>query len=451
MPGIGSSPGNGSFKAPTDCSLVRGEVQVPLSASQEARCLLQFEAGKKESRPLSKVFSDIRQVISSHLRSRSHTFTTDIPKVGLVTMPTCVSNTFSNQSKVKAMIRTCSVLINMIAVTVALSLTACGGGGGSGSDGTGTLSLSLTDAPVQNEDIAEVIVCFTNVIIHPSNGNPDIVEDVRNQDGSCREIDLKKLTNGNSVVLGEFDIPAGDYSWIRLDIDPDNTVIVEREVVGNPDEVDASEPDTIYPPALLDCSSCDQSHLKLNSSFSIADTGFTAFTIDFDLQKSLTLQLPQSIKPRPDDAYKLRPTLRILDTALASTFIWGSVTDVTPLGSANLADCRVYTYTGDAATVIPDDICNAGCIDGLTPEDRPLDIALVEADVINNDGTFDYRTGSLYPGTYTLALFCEADDPDFDEQLNYIGERDVTTGGASPSGHGPVDFDLADTPGGPTP
>jgi hypothetical protein len=275
------------------------------------------------------------------------------------------------------------------------------------------------------------------------------MEDVRNEDGSCREINLKELTNGKSVVLGEFDIPAGDYSWIRLDIDPDNTVIVEREVVGELDEVDDSEPDTLYPARRLDCSSCDQSHLKLNRSFTIENTGFIGFTIDFDLQKSLTLQLPQSVKPRPDEAYKLRPTLRILDTELASTFIWGSVTDITLVGGTT--DCRVYTYTGDTATVIPDDICNAGCTEGIAPEDRPLDIALVEADVINNDGTFDYRTGSLYPGTYTLALFCVSDDPALDEALVYIGVQEVTTGGASPSGFGPVDFDLADAPGGPTP
>ncbi len=332
-----------------------------------------------------------------------------------------------------------------------VTLAACGGGGGGDSDGTGTLSLSITDAPVLNEDIAEVIVCFTNVIIHPSNGDPDRMEDVKNEDGSCREINLKELTNGKSVVLGEFDIPAGDYSWIRLDIDPDNTVIVEREVVGELDEVDDSDPDKLYSARRLDCSSCDQSHLKLNRSFTIENTGFIGFTIDFDLQKSLTLQLPQSVKPRPDDAYKLRPTLRILDTELASTFIWGSVTDITPLGGTTLTDCRVYTYTGDTATVIPDDICNAGCTEGTAPEDRPLDIALVEADVINNDGTFDFRTGSLYPGTYTLALFCVLDDPAVDEALVYIGKQEVDATLTPPNGLGSeANFDLSD-PGGSTP
>jgi len=342
--------------------------------------------------------------------------------------------------------RLSSSWVNCVAATfAALMLAACGGGGGSDAGGSGVLSLNITDAPVLNEDIAEVIVCFTAVIIHPSNGNPNIEEDVRNEDGSCREIDLKALTNGNSVVLGEFDIPAGHYSWIRLDIDPAHTVIVERTVNGDPDELEtpADPADTIYDPALLDCSSCDQSHLKLNRSFTIENAGFIGFTIDFDLQKSLTLQLPQTTKPRPDDAYKLRPTLRILDTELASTFIWGSVENpVDPTG------CFVYVYTGTPTTL--DDICVDDppaviCADADTQ--RPL----AKVDVIDNGGTFDYRTGSLYPGTYTLALFCEADDPDVDEALNYIGEQQVMTGGASPSGYGPVDFDLADAPGGPTP
>jgi len=345
-----------------------------------------------------------------------------------------------------------SVLINyIVAAAMALSLTACGGGSSSG--GTGTLSLGITDAPVQNEDIAEVIVCFTDVIIHPSNGGSNIVEDVRNEDGSCRAINLKELTNGNSVPLGEFDLEAGDYSWIRLDIDPAHTVIVERTVNGDPDELETpSDPaDTLYDSALLDCSSCDESHLKLNRSFTIDNAGFVNFTIDFDLQKSLTLQLPQSEKRRPDYAYKLRPTLRIFDTELASTFIWGSVTDDLST-SGDPRDCKVYTYTGAVAAVTPDDECieTDGCLVGLAPGDRPLNTVDVEGP---EGGPFAYRTVSLLPGTYTVALFCVPDDLDVDEALVYIGvqEVDATLDPPSPSGTGPVDFDLSDSAGGPTP
>jgi hypothetical protein len=335
-----------------------------------------------------------------------------------------------------------STLIKSIAATfAALMLTACGSGGGGGSAGSGGLSLNITDAPVNNDDIAQVWVRFTNVIIHPSDGSPDIEESVTDGTNPWIDINLKDLTAGKTMLLGEFDLAVGDYSWIRLDIDPEHTVIVERDVVGEPDEVDDSEPDTLYPAVRLDCSSCDQSHLKLNRSFTIANTGWTNFTIDFDLQKSLTLQLPQSDKPRPDDAYKLRPTLRILDTELASTFIWGSVTDTLPTGGDPSA-CRVYTYTGDMVTVVPDDICNAGCVPGLTPGDRPLDIALVEGPT---GGPFSYRTGSLNPATYTAALFCELDDPAIDEALAYVGEQEVDATLTPPDGLGSeANFDLQD-------
>lgn len=318
------------------------------------------------------------------------------------------------------MTRIFSVLINIIAATVTLSLTACGGGGGSDSIGTGTLSLGITDAPVKNEDIDEVWVRFTQVTIHPSDGSPDIVVDVVNDDGKpWRDIDLKSLTNGKTMLLGEIELAAGHYSWIRLDINPENTYINETGVSeGDPGN-----------PTLLDCSSCDESHLKLNRSFTIEDGGWINFTIDFDLQKSLTLQLPQSEKPREDYAYKLRPTLRIIDTELASTFIWGSVEN-----PADPTGCSVYVYTGTPTTL--DDICvddspTVHC--GVADTQRPL----AKVDVIDNGGTFDYRTGPLYPGIYTVAVVCESDDIDHsDDVLTYIGTQEVDATLDPPDGLG---------------
>ena len=323
--------------------------------------------------------------------------------------------------------RTSSILINCAAATfMALILTACGGGGGGDSDtgGSGVLSLNITDAPVLNEDIAEVWVRFTHVIIH-SDGGDDTPQAVTDGTHPWIDVNLKDLTEGKTMLLGEFDLPAGHYSWIRLDIDPDHTVIVERDVVGEPDEVDDSDPDTLYPAMRLDCSSCDQSHLKLNRSFTIENAGWINFTIDFDLQKSLTLQLPQSEKPRPHDAYKLRPTLRILDTELASTFIWGSVTN-----PADPTGCRVYTYTGTPTTL--DDICvddPPAVMCGAANTQRPLEAADVTG------GT--YRTGSLYPGIYTVAVVCEADDIDMDaDDLTYSGVQQVDATLDPPDGLG---------------
>jgi hypothetical protein len=348
-----------------------------------------------------------------------------------------------------------SVLINyIIAAAMALSLTACGsdsGGGGGGGGGTGSsgLSLNITDAPVLNEDIAEVWVRFTHVIIH-SDGGDDTPQPVTDGTNDWIDVNLKDLTEGKTKLLGDFELPGGHYSWIRLVIDPEESFVYEYDPLpGNPDNLNKTK---------LDCSSCDESHLKLHRSFDIPNQGgWVNFTIDFDLQKSLTLQLPQSEIPRPHYAYKLRPTLRILETELASTFIWGSVTDTraTKEDPADPTGCKVYVYTGDAVTVIPDDICvpeneiDASC-DAVNNQ-RPL----TTADVIDNGGTFDYRTGPLYPETYTVAMICpaiiadpvNADDPDTDDELIYIGEQDADATLDPPDGNGvEANFVLADSP-----
>jgi hypothetical protein len=67
------------------------------------------------------------------------------------------------------------------------------------------------------------------------------------------------------------------------------------------------------------------------------------YTIDFDLRKSITLR--QRNKPNPqDNDYKLPPTLRILDTEIASSFLFGTVTATCtePANPADPSGCAVY-------------------------------------------------------------------------------------------------------------
>jgi len=304
----------------------------------------------------------------------------------------------------------------LVLAGLALMLAACGGGGGGGSAATGGgIALNITDAPVKDADIDEVWVRFTQVIVHPADGSGDIIVDVEddsdpNDIKPYRDIELKSLVGGKTMLLGKIPLDAGDYSWIRLVIDPAHTHIVE----------------TSGGDYLVDCPSCTQSGFKLNRAFTIDATGWIDFTIDFDLRKSITLSQPN--KPRDDFHYKLRPTLRILETALASSSISGEVTDqrsdmtnppATPEG------CWVYVYDGDAATIVPDDICLDPDTSVCPAADRPLLETQVMYDAVNNDGTYDYDTGYIYPGTYTIALVCEADDPDVDEDLLYIDVTEV--------------------------
>ncbi len=308
--------------------------------------------------------------------------------------------------------KTRSTFMIFLAVAgLALMLSACGGGGGS-SSGSGSLSLALTDGPV--DDLDQVVVTFTEVIVHPASGGSDLTFDMT--DGgttSGMTVDLKTLAQGNSVrLLNDETLPAGHYSWVRLVIDPDMTYVVEK--VGGAQ-------------LLLDCSSCDQSHLKLNRSFTIADQGLVDFTIEFDLRKSITLQQPNNV-PYQDYQYKLRPTLRIIDTQVASAYISGTVDQalVDPSASPTVFPdaCAVYVYTGDVNSVVPDDNCvNDLDPNACPPADRPVTTADVMQDV--NSGFYTYQTGYLYPGTYTVALLCEDDAADVDDAVTFLGEAQV--------------------------
>jgi len=320
----------------------------------------------------------------------------------------------------------------IIATGMALVLTACGGGGGgSSSGGSGALSLSVTDAPVSDADISAVWVRFTSVIVKPASGSSQTVEvPVKDNLGhDYIDIDLKSLSGGKAAtLLGQYQLPAGHYSWMRLVIDPAHTYVVE----------------TGGGESLLDCSSCDESHLKLNRSFTIEQGGVIAFTVDFDLRKSITLTKPQSVPPRPDYAYKLRPTLRIVETALAGNFsgevaetlITDSGIDTGVLTDGDPTGCSVYAFNG--FDVVPDDIYFP--VNGSTSgHNNPVAVAdVIKVDM--GDGTYGYlyTAAFLVAGNYTAALTCDAanDNPETDEantddgnpdsDVIFLGQQNVT-------------------------
>ena len=108
--------------------------------------------------------------------------------------------------------KTGSMFVNFLTLAgLTLMLSACGGGGDSPS-GSGSLSLGLTDGPV--DDLDQVVVTFTEVIVHPAGGGQDLSFDMTEggtTDGMS--VDLKTLSQGNSIRLLEDEpLPAGDYS-----------------------------------------------------------------------------------------------------------------------------------------------------------------------------------------------------------------------------------------------
>ena len=331
----------------------------------------------------------------------------------------------------------------MAAIAIVMFLAGCGGGGGGSTGGGGSVSggsvapassgvtLRLTDAKVNS--LEEVWVTFTEVTFQPSDGRDRFTHVFADP----ITVELTQLAGGGEVMLlEEYPLPPGDYEWMRLAVlsgeaHVDKTYVVE----------DLAEGGGIFP---LKCPSCakEQSGLKLkwpkNSTWETE--GWVDFTVDFDVRQSITLAKPKAGPTKKDI---LKPVLQILTTELASTDIHGMVIDAGLTDPTSREDCVVYVFEGNSSTVTPDDYCSLDFADADCDAQRG-DTALTTATVDLDDATGDYlyRTMFLYPGFYTVALTCEHDAADTEENPTFIGKTsfyaDTIANGA---GH---DFRLAD-------
>lgn len=213
-------------------------------------------------------------------------------------------------------------------ISLSLVLTACDGD----SSGSGTLNLNITDAPV--DSAAKVVVSFDGVSIKPEEGPAYDIDFVdANGDPVVKTIDLLSQQGANSEpLLLNYTLDAGHYNWMRL------KVITSETSTDSYIELDGGAQHPLYVP------SGDQTGLKLNRGFDITDGGALSFTIDFDLRKSVLAPNKHS------QAYKLKPTLRIVNNENIG-HISGSVGSVSLNdASCTKSDYAVYAFSGDGIT-----------------------------------------------------------------------------------------------------
>ncbi|MFH7325977.1 DUF4382 domain-containing protein [Desulfurivibrio sp. C05AmB] len=278
----------------------------------------------------------------------------------------------------------------MVAGMSAALLAGCSSGSGSPE---GTLSLAVTDAPV--EDATAVWVQFSGVELHSSEHGNLFFEvgslDEENNELPYKRIDLLALEGGgHELLLDEETLPAGRYQWIRLRLD--------TEPFANSIVTATGEHDLTIP-------SGDERGLQLNRPITVPAGGFAAFTIDFDLRKSV-------VQDGTGD-YKLRPTLRMVDNSEVGA-VAGQV-DV-------IGICE--TEDGMAVYVFPEH--DATPVDINIDEDRgPVLVAPVRFN--DDEGEYRYRAAFLTAGAYTLALTCDADqdDPQADDELTFPLQQNV--------------------------
>lgn len=256
--------------------------------------------------------------------------------------------------------------------------TGCGGSDNVGlaGPGTGILKLALTDTPV--DGASQVVVAFTGVDLMGPGGQTHVAL------ASEQSIDLLTLQgDASAVLLDGVKVTAGDYQWLRLDVDEAKSFVIATDGGKFP----------------LDIPSGSQSGLKLVSGFTVVQGGTADFVVDFDLHKSLTLD-----NSGGTTTYTLKPALRLIDMQQAGS-VSGTVASTLNIGgtliTATTCSPAVYAYSGTG--VIPE-----GYQVILTNGTAPLTSAHVTLD--SASGNYVYSVGFLAPGAYTLAVTCAAAD-----------------------------------------
>ncbi|MDE2139520.1 MAG: DUF4382 domain-containing protein, partial [Gammaproteobacteria bacterium] len=198
-----------------------------------------------------------------------------------------------------------------------LALAGCNGGGSSDA----TLNLGVTDTPVDGAQ--NVVVAFTGVDLMGPGGQQSF------SFSSEKSIDLLQQQGTNSAsLLAGVTIPAGNYQWIRLDIDAANSYII-------------TSTGAKYP---LTIPSSSQTGLKLVSGFTVAQGDIADFVIDFNLRQSITQSNAGGIT-----SYILTPALRLINEQQVGT-VSGSVASTLSIGgsliTATTCSPAVYVYPG---------------------------------------------------------------------------------------------------------
>lgn len=151
---------------------------------------------------------------------------------------------------------------------------------------TAMLRIFLTDSPAEFE---AVNITFSEISAHFNDQWLTV-------QGDTVTINLLEWNNGNSIILGEAELPAGHYTQIRL-------MIQDAEVV-----VDGQT----FP---LTVPSGAQTGLKMGPEFTLNPGTTYELVVDFDVARSIVVTGPK----HDPHSYKLKPHLRCVPRAISGS------------------------------------------------------------------------------------------------------------------------------------
>lgn len=240
-----------------------------------------------------------------------------------------------------------AAIVCMVTLT-ALMLVGCGGGGGSNA-GT-RIKVSLVDAPF---DAEEINIAITSVQVHSTaNG----WETLKTYSPALPVNLLDYSADGHGLLLVDCPLTPGAYTMVRLMIESAEVV-----VGGTPHEVDISN--------------VEQTGIKCNRGFTVADGDQVALILDFNAGRSFVVT--------GNGTYKLHPVMTMSPVNVA-TKVTGTV---------------AFQDAAQAPLPVP-----AGAVVDLYQTGYLGNADYLEAGAVIDPTTGAFSIGVVAPGTYDLVV-----------------------------------------------
>jgi len=239
----------------------------------------------------------------------------------------------------------------------------------------GQLTLSITDAPIDNTTVEGVYITVTGIQYHSNDKEWQTFEEYEGP----QTFNLLELTNGESALLGSFELTAGTYTQLRFMLD------APEYGMGNPTSPGCYIEFTDATQEALFVPSGSQSGWKAVGQFTVPSNGEVAITADFDARKSVV--------ETGSGMYILKPTIRLIVDNQAGQ-IAGAVTN-----SDSNADIVIFAY--EDGTYTENEASEP--VDEMTPRFPNAVTSSIVTD------TYDYYLAYLAPMTYDLVVTTSVD------------------------------------------
>ncbi len=251
---------------------------------------------------------------------------------------------------------------------------------------TGTVNLSITDAPIDDANVAGIWLTINEIQYHMSDGEWYTFEGFEGP----RDFNLLELTNGVAELLGSFEMEAGTYTQLRFMLDAPEMGSSPHNNPGCYIEFTDESTEQLFVP------SGHQSGWKAVGAFTVPSNGTVDITADFDARKSV-------IEAGMTGMYILKPTIRLIVDNQAG-MISGGITNI-PEG----ADIVVFAYE--------DDTYAASEADEPANDTIPRFPNAVTSGIADDEGS--YHLVYLSPMTYDLVLTTSVDG-EFGDVLGFV-------------------------------